>query len=474
MPARRAERPRYILTVAANHGLRKELGLWDLALAQVLCVVGSSWVGIAAKLGRAHLVFWVAAIALFFLPLAAVVIYLNRLMPMEGGLYQWARQGFGEMAGFLIAWNLWVYAVTSTASVIFVVPTDLAYLLGPGWGWIPKSATATLVLTGGVMAGITMVALRGLDLGKWLHNAGSVLIMLAYVILLSLPLWALGHASTARFEAFPIQMPKLDWFSLAIFGQITVGGLSGFEYIAILAGESRRAEQTIGQSVLLSAPVISAMFILGTSVVLAFIGNQPINVIGPIPQTFRIAFGDTGAGSRAAQFAIALILARAVAAASLLFTGVTRLPMAAAWDRVAPQWFTRLDPVRRTPVNSILFVAGLVMALIVLSLVGVQEQESSQLLTNASIVHYAVAYIALFALPLFGARTLREKLPGWLKAVSSAGMAASVVSLLIAVYPVVEVVSRESYAGKITAVMVISNMVGVLIYRAGTRSDAAA
>ena len=96
------------------------------------------------------------------------------------------------------------------------------------------------------------------------------------------------------------------------------------------------------------------------------------------------------------------------------------------------------------------------------------------MLTNASIVHYAVAYIALFALPLFGARTLREKLPGWLKAVSSAGMAASVVSLLIAVYPVVEVVSRESYAGKITAVMVISNMVGVLIYRAGTRSDAAA
>ena len=269
-------------------------------------------------------------------------------------------------------------------------------------------------------------------------------------------------------------MPKLDWFSVAIFGQITVGGLSGFEYIAILAGESRRAEKTIGQSVLLSAPVISAMFILGTSVVLAFIGNQPINVIGPIPQTFRIAFGDTGAGSWAAQFAIALILARAVAAASLLFTGVTRLPMAAAWDRVAPQWFTRLDPVRRTPVNSILFVAGLVMALIVLSLVGVQEQESSQLLTNASIVHYAVAYIALFALPLFGARALREKLPAWLKVVSSAGMTACVVSLLIAVYPVVEVVSRTSYAGKITAVMVISNMVGVLIYRAGTRGDAAA
>jgi amino acid transporter len=458
---------------AAQPTLHKELGLWDLALAQVLCVVGSTWVGIAAKLGRAHLVFWLAAIALFFLPLAAVVIYLNRLMPLEGGLYQWAKKGFGELPGFLIAWNLWVYAVAATASVIFVVPTDLAYMLGASWAWLPKSAWATFFLTGGVMVGITWVALRGLNIGKWLHNAGSVLIMLAYAILLALPVWALIHGSIAKFEAFPIQLPKLDWFSVAIFGQITVGGLSGFEYVAILAGESRRAERTIGQSVLLSAPVIAVMFILGTSTVLTFIGNQPINIIGPIPQTFRIAFGDSGPANWAAQFGIALLLARAVAAASLLFTGVTRLPMTAAWDRVVPQWFTRLDPVRRTPVNSILFVAGLVMALIVLSLLGVQEQESSQLLTNASIVHYAVAYIALFALPLFGARALRTRLPLWLKVVSAAGMLACLVSLLIAVYPVVEVVSRAAYAGKITAVMVISNMVGILIYRAaGVRKHA--
>jgi amino acid transporter len=452
--------------------LRKELGLRDLALAQVLCVVGSSWVGIAAKLGRAHLVFWLAAIALFFLPLAAVVIYLNRLMPLEGGLYQWAKRGFGEFAGFLIAWNLWVYAIVSTASVIFVVPTDLAYLLGPEWSWLPKSVPATLALTGGGMVAITLVALRGLDIGKWLHNVGSVLIMLAYVILLTLPIWGMTHGTIGRYEPFPIELPKLDWFSLAIFGQITVGGLSGFEYVAILAGESRRADRTIGQSVLISAPVISVMFILGTSTVLAFLGHQPINVIGPIPQTFRAAFGNSGLANRAAQFGIALILARAVAAASLLFTGVTRLPMTAAWDRVVPAWFTRLHPVRRTPVNSILFVAGLVMVLILLSLLGVQEQESSQLLLNASIVHYAVAYIALFALPLFGARALRDKLPGWLKTVSAAGALACLVSLLIAVYPVVEVVSKASYAEKISAVVVISNMVGVLVYRMGQRRAA--
>ncbi len=437
----------------------------DLVLAQVLCVVGSSWVGIAAKLGRAHVVFWLTAMLLFYLPLAAVVIYLNRLMPLEGGLYQWAKAGFGEMAGFLTAWNLWVYAVIVTGAIIFVVPTDLSYMLGPSAAWIPGSKAATLVLTGGVMAGITLAAVRGLNIGKWLHNSGSVMILLAYVILLGLPVWALLRGSISRFEPIPWQWPKLDLFGLAIFGQMTVGALSGFEYVAILAGECRSASRTIGQSVMLSAPVIALMFILGTSSVLTFIDGQPINVIGPIPQTMRLAFGDTSVGVWAAPFGILLILARAVASASLIFTGLTRLPMTAGWDNLVPKWFTQLDPRRRTPVNSILFVAALVMLLVLLSMWGVREQEANQLLAASSIVLYAITYVALFALPLIGSRALRAALPAWVKVAAACGLAASLISLFIAVYPIVDVVSKAAYAAKICSVVVIANMAGILIYR---------
>lgn len=457
---------------AQQTALRKELGLRDLVFAQVLCVVGSSWVGVAAKLGRAHVVFWIAAMLLFYLPLAAVVIYLNRLMPLEGGLYQWTKAGFGEMIGFLTAWNLWVYAVVDVAAIIFVVPTDVSYMLGASAAWIPASKIATLVLTGLVMAGITAVAIRGLDLGKWLHNIGSAMILLAYAILLSLPVWALLRGSIPRYEPIPWQWPKADWFSLAIFGQMCVGALSGFEYVAILAGETRAAARTIGQSVMISAPIISLMFILGTSSVLTFIGNQPINVIGPIPQTFRTAMGNSGPAAWAAPFAIFLLIARAIASGSLIFTGLTRLPMTAGWDRLVPEWFSRLDPRRRTPVNSILFVAGLVMALTLLSMMGVREQEANQLLVIASDAHYAITYIVLFAIPVMGAAALRARLPGWLRLVGAAGLTASVVSLFIAVYPIVDVVSRQAYAVKICSVVVISNMLGVVIYRYGSKRSA--
>jgi glutamate:GABA antiporter len=169
--------------------LRKELGLRDLVLAQ-------------------DVAFWLGAMLMFYLPLAAVVIRLNRMMPLEGGLYQWAKSGYGEMAGFLTAWNLWVYAIASTGAVIFVIPTDFSYMAGPSLAWVPGSKIATLAITGGVMLAITLVAIRGLEIGKWLHNIGTVMILTAYAILFALPVWALWRGSISHFDPFPWQPPR--------------------------------------------------------------------------------------------------------------------------------------------------------------------------------------------------------------------------------------------------------------------------
>ena len=73
------------------------------------------------------------------------------------------------------------------------------------------------------------------------------------------------------------------------------------------------------------------------------------------------------------------------------------------------------------------------------------------------------------ALPLLGSRALRHALPAWVKLAALAGLISSVVSLVIAVYPIVDVTSRAEYAAKITAVVVVSNLAGLLIYRAGRR-----
>jgi hypothetical protein len=55
----------------------------------------------------------------------------------------------------------------------------------------------------------------------------------------------------------------------------------------------------------------------------------------------------------------------------------------------------------------------------------------------------------------------------WVKVAALAGLVSSVVSLAIAVYPIVDVTSRMEYAAKICAVVLVANAIGVLIYRWG-------
>src|SRR5436190_7271078 len=153
--------------------LKKPLGLFDLVLTQILFVVGSSWVGTAAKLGPSHLFFWLLAILLFYIPQAAVVIYLNRLMPLEGGLYQWAKLGFNEFVGFIVAWNLWLLSITVIALGGMFVTTNLSYAIGEAGGWMRDSKWCVAFISCALVSGLGWTGVRGLALGKWLHNIGG-------------------------------------------------------------------------------------------------------------------------------------------------------------------------------------------------------------------------------------------------------------------------------------------------------------
>ena len=125
---------------ARSISLKKELGVRDLALTQILFIVGLTWIGVAGKLGPSHVVFWLLALVLFYLPSAAVVIYLNRLMPLEGGLYQWAKLGFNQTVGFMLAWNLWLYVIVFTSEIGLQCATYVAYAIGPRADWITGSS----------------------------------------------------------------------------------------------------------------------------------------------------------------------------------------------------------------------------------------------------------------------------------------------------------------------------------------------
>jgi glutamate:GABA antiporter len=444
--------------------LRKELGLTDLVLTQILYVVGLSWVGAAAKLGQSQIVFWLAAMALFYLPQAAVVVHLSRRFPLEGGLYQWTKLSLNHGIAFLVVWNLWVYAIILLGASGISVANAVVYAVGPKAAWLSGNRLYMGGITGALLGSLIVVSILGLRLTKWIHNGASILMMMAFALLIALPFISMSRGTLRDYHPFAVTAPALSLLSVNIFGKLAVGALSGFEYVAVLAGEARDPRRTIGLSVIIAVPIIALMFILGTSVIQAIVPMDQIDLVGPIPQAFRIGLGPLSAAAVIVPFAVAAIASRLVANSSVIFTATARMPMVAGWDNLMPVWFTTLHPRYRTPVNSVLFIGGSALVFAVLGMTNVGEQEAYQLMDNAAGILYGLTYLVLFAIPLIGLRGTADAAPLWLRGAALAGFATTALYIVLSVLPIVTVESRLAFALKISAVVVGANVLGATLY----------
>ena len=460
---------------AHSAALKKELGVRDLALTQILFIIGLTWIGVAGKLGPSHVVMWLLAVALLYLPLSAVVIWLNQLMPLEGGLYQWAKLGFNQAIGFMVAWNLWLYVVLFASELGFTVATYLSYALGPSAVWMTKSVWFVSLASALATALLAGLAFIGLSVGKWVQNAGGVFMITIFAVLIGLPFLGLATGHLQSFHPFRTEMPALTLFNLNVLGKLAVGAFSGFEYLAILAGETHSPVSALRKSVYYAAPLITLFFILGTATVVAYIPTNDIDLIGPLPQVLRAGFGPFGLAGTLVTIAILMTLVMRVSQISVAFTAVTRLPMVAGWDRLLPAWFSRLHPQYRTPVNSILVVAVFSFAMSVVSLVGVGQAEAFQLVFNASGIFYSLTYIVMFAIPLIGLRGVTPRAPWWVKGAAWSGLLMTILYTVLSLFPIIQVGSVAGFALKISVVVVVMNLVGVgILVAARRRSQSAA
>jgi len=447
--------------------LRKELGFTDLVLASILMVVIPDFFGTAVKAGPAHVLLWCLAIALFFIPQALVVTHLNERLPMEGGLYEWARHAFGDALGFLTAWNLWLYAVVYVASIGLVTCTYAAYAFGLNGETVSRNKWLVMGVSVLVIAILMVVAHLGLQVGKWLTNIGSALTVLVIAFLAALPFYALYRGYLAEYHPLRVAVPPGTLFNLSVFSKMTFGALCGFEYTAIFAGESRNPRQ-LTRAIFLATPIIVLLYLFGTSAILAFISPDRIDVIGPIPQALQVALGGSHLGELVVALAILCLLTNYFASFGMAFTANTRLPLCAGWDHLLPPWFTRLHPRFRTPFNSILFLGAITLVMSAAVLIGVGNQEAFEMLQIWGFSFYGIAYLALFAVPVMATnRSLRG--PMWLRALAVSGFLLTLLFVVLSVFPIIPVVSEMAYTQKTVAVLTLANVTGLLLYRVRPR-----
>jgi amino acid transporter len=451
---------------------KKELGLTDLVLTQILFIVGLPWIGVAAKQGPSHVVLWLAAILIFYIPSAATVIYLNKQMPLEGGVYQWAKLGFNDLIGFMVAWNLWLFAILNTSEIGIQLTQYLEYVGGETGKALAENSWFVAATNAVVIGALVLVTVVGLSVGKWVHKFGGILMIAIFVTILALPLINLAKGTITEYHPITFELPAMTLLTFNLLGKMGFGALGGFEYVAIHAGEARDPGCSIGRSVLVAAPIIALMFILGTSSMRALIPQDQIDLIAPIPQILTVGLGPFGIVAGIASITIMALASIRIAQASVMFGGTTRLPMVAGWDDLLPKWFTTLHAKYRTPVNSVLFVGAATLFMGIVGLIGVGKQEAFQLLWNASGVFYAFAYVVMFAIPIFGLKRAGVKVPPGLQIAAASGLLTTLLYVGLSIVPIVKVESQLAFALKIGGLIIVTNLIGWAIYAVAKRRGA--
>src|SRR5262249_13656163 len=158
--------------------------------------------------------------------------------------------------------NLWLFVILLTSEIGLQLTQYVSYIIGPEGEWLNSSPWIIGLVNLVVVVILVVITILGLGLGKWLHKAGAVFMLLIFATLLILPLLNLAKGTIADYRPLTFELPAMSLLTFNLLGKMGFGALGGFEYVAIHAGEARDPVRSIGRSVAIAAPIICVMFIM--------------------------------------------------------------------------------------------------------------------------------------------------------------------------------------------------------------------
>ena len=177
------------------------MGFWDVLLFNIATVLGPRWIAAAAHNGTSSISLWVLAAVFFFVPTALVINELSSRFPEEGGLYVWSKEAFGDFHGFVAGWTYWVYTVFYFPGLLLASASMSAYIVGERRGALWRRIAHFCCWFRWLLLFVAVVLnIIGLNIGKWLQNAGGVGTYVPLLMLVGVAaLVYLKHGSVTHF-----------------------------------------------------------------------------------------------------------------------------------------------------------------------------------------------------------------------------------------------------------------------------------
>jgi len=331
-----------------NSTLKRELGRWDLTAMGINIVVGAGIFLVPAQ--AAYLVGSWAPVVCIFLGFTGLIIGLcfaevGSRFDETGGPYLYTRAAFGRFAAFEVGWMAWFTRAAAQASVV----NGLVLALGFYWPAVRGPLGRTLVIVG-LTSFLAYINVRGVRLSARLING---LTIGKLVPLATFGLVGLFFVDTARL----VPSGPVSWSQASSAALLLLFIFSGYEVIAVPAGEARNPRGAVPFAILATVAVIT---VVNTLVQVVGEGTLPSLASSQTPLA-DAAFGFMGRGG-ALLIGVGSVVSMTGTSAGQLLTA-SRLLFALGENRDLPTFFARVHPRFRTPSNAVLFSAAVTLTL---------------------------------------------------------------------------------------------------------------
>jgi basic amino acid/polyamine antiporter, APA family len=279
---------------------------------------------------------------------------LTARIPVSGGPYVYAREAFGDFAGFLNAWSYWITAWAGNAAIVvaWVGYVEVFWNKGHSTGWSIVIALVGLWLPAAVnLAGLRSIA--------WFQIATTVIKIVPLVLIATVGLFFIKSANFGAFNA----SGGSGLSAISAGAAIALFSYLGIETASVAAGRVRDPQRNVGRATVLGTLACAFVYLLGT---LAVFGTVPhaklVNSTAPFTDSANAIAGGSWAGHAVAIAAIVSGIGALVGWTLI----VAEMPQSAARDRLFPDQFAR-ESRTGVPAFGIVVSTGLASVLTVVS-----------------------------------------------------------------------------------------------------------
>jgi amino acid transporter len=353
-----------------------------------------------------------------------------------------------------------------------------AYIIGGRGAALAQDRAFLLIVSIALLIVAVVLNIIGLNIGKWLQNAGGVGTYVPLMMLVAVAAMVVMRHGSATHFTWHNMMPAWNWDTVNFWSQIAFA-FTGLELVSAMSEEIHDPCRTLPRAVFASGALIALMYIVGTFAILGLVPAENIDARSGVFHAITVGSVALKVGFLGILAAVLVTFGNAGGVGSTV-AGIARVPFVVGIDRYLPAAFGKIHPRWKTPYISILVQAILSGAVLLLSQINETTRGAYQVLIDLAIILYFIPFLYMFAavIKLAYRKDRRENprailVPGGMPGVwiaGSLGFIVVLIGIIISVVPPGEAASKLIFVLKVVGVTAASIGLGLFLYWRGARS----